>query len=82
MKTKQEIVKQYVASLKEDRELDYIFPLLLERMASEFYLLPSNRKASLNTEGMLLQSSEKKESILFSCLNLKVFVLKTSTTSR
>lgn len=29
---RREIVKQYIESLKEDRELDYIFPLLLERM--------------------------------------------------
>lgn len=44
MKTKQEIVKQYVASLKEDRELDYIFPLLLERMGFRVLSAPKQSK--------------------------------------
>lgn len=44
MKTKQEIVKQYVASLKEDRELDYIFPLLLERMGFRVLSTPKQSK--------------------------------------
>lgn len=44
MKTKQEIVKQYVASLKEDRELDYIVPLLLERMGFRVLSTPKQSK--------------------------------------
>lgn len=44
MRTKQEIVKQYVASLKEDRELDYIFPLLLERMGFRVLSTPKQSK--------------------------------------
>lgn len=44
MKTKQEIVKQYVASLKEDRELDYIFPLLLERMGFRVLSTPKQSR--------------------------------------
>lgn len=41
---RQEIVRQYVASLKEDRELDYIFPLLLERMGFRVLLTPMQSK--------------------------------------
>jgi len=39
-----EIVKQYVASLKEDAELDYIFPLLLERMGYRLLSTPRQSK--------------------------------------
>lgn len=41
---RQEIVKQYVASLKEDSELDYIFPLLLERMGFRILSTPKQSK--------------------------------------
>lgn len=41
---RQEIVKQYVASLKEDGELDYIFPLLLERMGYRLLSTPKRSK--------------------------------------
>lgn len=41
---RQEIVKQYVASLKEDCELDYIFPLLLERMGFRIISTPKQSK--------------------------------------
>lgn len=41
---RQEIVKQYVASLKEDGELDYIFPLLLERMGFRIISTPKQSK--------------------------------------
>lgn len=39
-----EIIKQYVASLKEDGELDYIFPLLLERMGYRVLSTPKQSK--------------------------------------
>lgn len=39
-----EIVKQYVATLKEDDELDYIFPLLLERMGYRLLSTPRQSK--------------------------------------
>lgn len=41
---KQEIIKQYIASLKEDAELDYIFPLLLERMGYRVLSTPKQSK--------------------------------------
>lgn len=41
---RQEIIKQYVASLKEDGELDYIFPLLLERMGYRILSTPKHSK--------------------------------------
>ena len=41
---RQEIIKQYVASLKEDGELDYIFPLLLERMGYRVLSTPRQSK--------------------------------------
>jgi len=41
---RQEVIKQYVASLKEDAELDYIFPLLLERMDYRVLSTPKQSK--------------------------------------
>lgn len=41
---RQEVIKQYVASLKEDAELDYIFPLLLERMGYRVLSTPKQSK--------------------------------------
>ena len=40
----QEIIKQYISSLKEDGELDYIFPLLLERMGFHVLSTPNQSK--------------------------------------
>lgn len=41
---RREVIKQYVASLKEDAELDYIFPLLLERMDYRVLSTPKQSK--------------------------------------
>ena len=41
---RKEIIKEYVASLKEDSELDYIFPLLLERMGYRILSTPKQSK--------------------------------------
>ena len=41
---RQEIIKQYIASLKEDNELDYIFPLLLERIGYRVLSTPKQSK--------------------------------------
>ena len=41
---RQEIIKQYVASLKEDGELDFIFPILLERMGYRVLSTPKQSK--------------------------------------
>lgn len=41
---RQEIVKQYVESLNEDGELDYIFPLLLKRMGYRVLSTPKQSK--------------------------------------
>lgn len=41
---RKEIIKEYVASLKEDGELDYIFPLLLERMGFRILSTPKQSK--------------------------------------
>ena len=41
---RKEIIKEYVASLKEDSELDYIFPLLLERMGFRILSTPKQSK--------------------------------------
>ena len=40
---RQEIIKLYISSLKEDGELDYIFPLLLERM--DFHVLSTPKQS-------------------------------------
>lgn len=39
-----EIIKEFVASLKEDGELDYIFPILLERMGYRILSTPAQSK--------------------------------------
>ena len=59
---RQEVIKQYVASLKEDAELDYIFPLLLERMGYRVLATPKQSKgkpqfgrdvvATMNVDGV------------------------------
>lgn len=41
---RKEIIKEYVASLKEDGELEYIFPLLLERMGYKILSTPKQSK--------------------------------------
>lgn len=41
---RQEIIKQYISTLKEDGELDFIFPLLLERMRFRVLLTPKQSK--------------------------------------
>ena len=41
---RKEIIKEYVASLKEDDELDYIFPILLERMGYRILSTPKQSK--------------------------------------
>lgn len=41
---RQEIVKHYISSLKEDGELDYIFPLLLKRMGFRVLSTPKQSK--------------------------------------
>lgn len=41
---RQEIIKQYVSSLKEDDELDFIFPMLLERMGYRILSTPRQSK--------------------------------------
>ena len=38
------IVKEYLESLKEDQELDYIFPILLESMDFQIVATPKNSK--------------------------------------
>lgn len=44
MTIRREIIKQYISSLKEDGELDYIFPLLLERMGYHVLSTPKQSK--------------------------------------
>jgi len=44
MTIRREIIKQYISSLKEDGELDYIFPLLLERMGYHVLSTPRQSK--------------------------------------
>lgn len=41
---RQEIIKQFIASLREDDELDFIFPLLLERMGFRVLSTPRQSK--------------------------------------
>lgn len=41
---RQEIIKQYISSLKEDNELDFIFPILLERMGFRILSTPKQSK--------------------------------------
>ena len=41
---KHRIVRDYLESLKEDKELDYIFPMLLEAMGFRIVATPRNSK--------------------------------------
>ena len=41
---KNRIIREYLESLKEDKELDYIFPILLDAMGFRIVSTPKNSK--------------------------------------
>lgn len=76
---RKEIIKQYVASLNEDGELDYIFPLLLERMGFRILSTPKNSKGqSQYGRDVVAIKKVKGENVLY-LFELKGFVAKDIT---
>lgn len=66
---RQEIIKQYVESLKEDNELDYIFPILLERMGYRVLSTPRQSKGQSQYGRDVIAIKKLRVYLLFSCLN-------------
>lgn len=76
---RQEIIKQYISSLKEDDELDFIFPILLERMGFRILSTPKQSKG-MSQYGRDVVAVKKKNGVptLF-LFELKGFVAKDVT---
>ena len=76
---RQEIIKQYISSLKEDNELDFIFPILLERMGFRILSTPKQSKG-MSQYGRDAVAVKKKNGVptLF-LFELKGFVAKDVT---
>lgn len=76
---RQEIIKQYISSLKEDNELDFIFPILLERMGFRILSTPKQSKG-MSQYGRDVVAVKKKNGVptLF-LFELKGFVAKDVT---
>lgn len=66
---RQEIIKQYVKSLKEDNELDYIFPILLERMGYRVLSTPRQSKGQSQYGRDVIAIKKLRGYLLFFCLN-------------
>lgn len=76
---RQEIIKQYIESLKEDGELDYIFPILLERMGYRILSTPRQSKGqSQYGRDVIAIKKQKGEPTLF-LFELKGFGAKDIT---
>ena len=73
---RKEIINQYVASLKEDSELDYIFPLLLERMGFRLLSTPVQSKGQPQYGRDVVALKEYHGQMTCGSLNLRVFELK------
>ena len=76
---RQEIIKQYISSLKEDNELDFIFPILLERMGFRILSTPKQSKG-VSQYGRDVVAVKKKDGVptLF-LFELKGFTAKNIT---
>lgn len=76
---RQEIIKQYISSLKEDNELDFIFPILLERMGFRILSTPKQSKG-MSQYGRDVVAVKKKDGVptLF-LFELKGFAAKDIT---
>lgn len=76
---RQEIIKQYVSSLKEDGELDYIFPLLLQRMNYRVLSTPrqSKGRSQYGRDVVAIKKIKDVETLFF--FELKGFTAKDIT---
>ena len=79
MNLRQEIVKQYVSSLKEDSELDYIFPLLLQRMGFRIISTPKQSKGQSQYGRDVIASKKVKGIPTLYLIELKGFRSKDIT---
>ena len=59
------IVKDYLSSLKEDRELDAIFPLLLSAMGFRIVSTPSNSKGQSQYGKDVIAWGKAEDGILY-----------------
>ena len=57
------IVQEYLGSLKEDKELDYLFPILLNVMGFRIVQTAFNQKDNHNMGKTLLLSGKMKRGI-------------------
>ena len=76
---RQEIIKQYISSLKEDDELDFIFPLLLERMGFRILSTPRQSKGMSQYGRDVIAVKKIKEVPTLFLFELKGFVAKDVT---
>ena len=76
---RQEIIKQYVASLKEDGELDFIFPILLERMGYRVLSTPKQSKGQSQYGRDVIAVKKLKGVPTLYLFELKGFVAKDIT---
>jgi len=76
---RQEIIKQYVASLKEDGELDFIFPILLERMGFRVLSTPKQSKGQSQYGRDVIAVKKLKGVPTLYLFELKGFVAKDIT---
>ena len=76
---RQEIIKQYISSLKEDDELDFIFPLLLERMGFRILSTPRQSKGMSQYGRDVIAVKKIKEVPTLFLFELKGFAAKDVT---
>ena len=70
---RKEIIKEYVSSLKEDSELDYIFPILLERMDFRILSTPKQSKGQSQYGRDVVATQEVNERPTLFLFELKGF---------
>ena len=59
------IIKDYLGSLKEDNELDYIFPMLLEAMGFRIVATPRNSKGQSQYGKDVVAIGKNEDGILY-----------------
>ena len=59
------IIKDYLGSLKEDNELDYIFPMLLEAMGFRIVATPRNSKGQSQYGKDVVAIGKSEDGILY-----------------
>lgn len=62
---KHRIVREYLESLKEDKELDYIFPMLLEAMGYRIVATPRNSKGQSQYGKDVVAIGKDEDGILY-----------------